>query len=165
MRIGHGPELLLLLRRRCLLLEQCQQQDNPATNLHAACPDQRRFQTRRLTPMPKHAACHLGDAVLRTGSTACCNVSQVGARAPSATLRAREVRQAIQRHISALLCRQAASECFDKCIGTPGRTLSSRERECVRNCALRYKDTQSFVTRYLVRRGEQEQASAGGSIY
>jgi mitochondrial import inner membrane translocase subunit TIM8 len=57
---------------------------------------------------------------------------------------------------------QVASECFDKCIATPNRSLSSRETECVRNCALRFKDTQAFVTQYLVRRGEQ--ASSGSSF-
>jgi mitochondrial import inner membrane translocase subunit TIM8 len=57
---------------------------------------------------------------------------------------------------------QVASECFDKCIGTPGRSLSSREQECVRNCTLRFKDTQAFVTQYLVRRGEQAGARSSG---
>lgn len=57
---------------------------------------------------------------------------------------------------------QVASECFDKCISTPGRTLSARETECVKNCALRFKDTQQFVTQYLVRRGEQSASSSSG---
>ena len=57
---------------------------------------------------------------------------------------------------------QVASECFDKCIGTPGRNLSSRQTECVKNCSLRFKDTQAFVTQYLVTRGEQ--ASSGSSF-
>jgi hypothetical protein len=56
---------------------------------------------------------------------------------------------------------QVASECFDKCIGTPGRTLSAKESECVKNCALRFKDTQAFVTQYMVRRGEQASSSSG----
>jgi Tim10/DDP family zinc finger len=56
---------------------------------------------------------------------------------------------------------QVASECFDKCIKTPGRSLSSAESDCVRNCALRFVDTQSFVTQYLVRRGERESGGSG----
>jgi Tim10/DDP family zinc finger len=57
---------------------------------------------------------------------------------------------------------QVVSECFNKCIKVPGRSLSSSENECVRNCALRFVDTQSFVTQYLVRRGERESGSRSG---
>lgn len=37
--------------------------------------------------------------------------------------------------------------CFDKCMGTPGRSLSNREGSCLRDCAKRYLDaTQVQVT-------------------
>lgn len=54
-----------------------------------------------------------------------------------------------------------ASECFDKCIPTPGRSMSSREGECIKNCAGRFKDTTRFVTQYLVSRGEQANNQGG----
>ena len=39
--------------------------------------------------------------------------------------------------------------CWDKCMGTPGRTLSSREQACLSDCARRFLDTTQvrFTTR------------------
>ena len=38
-----------------------------------------------------------------------------------------------------------ASRCWDKCITRADSTISSRETECVANCAGRFIDTQKFV--------------------
>ncbi|CAL5218472.1 g157 [Coccomyxa viridis] len=35
--------------------------------------------------------------------------------------------------------------CWDKCIGTPGRSLSSREESCLSECAKRFIETTQFV--------------------
>ncbi|CAK0736909.1 hypothetical protein CVIRNUC_000823 [Coccomyxa viridis] len=35
--------------------------------------------------------------------------------------------------------------CWEKCIGTPGRSLSSREEACLSDCAKRFIETTQFV--------------------
>lgn len=47
--------------------------------------------------------------------------------------------------------------CWDKCISTPGRDLSSREVACLENCARRYIETTQFVVKYF-----DSKANAGG---
>ena len=37
--------------------------------------------------------------------------------------------------------RSTLQVCWDKCMGTPGRSLSSREQACLSECARRYLDT------------------------
>lgn len=36
-------------------------------------------------------------------------------------------------------------KCWEKCIGTPGRYLSSREESCMSDCARRFIDTTQFI--------------------
>lgn len=66
-----------------------------------------------------------------------------------------------QRMMLQQMISQISSECFDKCISTPGRSLSSREQECVRCCTQRWKESSRFIMQYLAARGEQAQANAG----
>ena len=42
----------------------------------------------------------------------------------------------LQQTISAL-----TSTCWDKCVGTPGRYLGSREEQCLSDCAKRFLET------------------------
>ena len=49
------------------------------------------------------------------------------------------------------------SICWDKCTGSPGRSLGSREASCLRDCAQRFLDT----TRFIVERF-QHKARQGG---
>lgn len=35
--------------------------------------------------------------------------------------------------------------CFEKCISSPGTYLSSRETNCIENCAKRFIDTTQFI--------------------
>lgn len=67
------------------------------------------------------------------------------------------VQQEQQRMMVQQMISQVASECFDKCIATPGRSLSGRESECVKNCTQRFKETTRFCMQYLAARGEQSQ--------
>ena len=48
--------------------------------------------------------------------------------------------------------------CWDKCIGTPGRSLSSREESCLSECAKRFIDT----TQLVVQRFQQQASQSGG---
>lgn len=48
--------------------------------------------------------------------------------------------------------------CWDKCIGTPGRSLSSREESCLSECAKRFIDT----TQLVVQRFQQQAGQSGG---
>ncbi|KAG7670423.1 hypothetical protein Ndes2526B_g00175 [Nannochloris sp. 'desiccata'] len=48
-------------------------------------------------------------------------------------------------------------ECWDKCMSSPGNSLSSREQACLDNCARRFLDTTQFVVKYF-----QSKASQGG---
>ncbi|KAL6778803.1 TIM8 [Auxenochlorella protothecoides x Auxenochlorella symbiontica] len=50
-------------------------------------------------------------------------------------------------------------ECWDKCMGTPGSSLSSRETACLDNCARRFLDTTQFVVKYFQ---SKAQAHSGG---
>lgn len=40
-------------------------------------------------------------------------------------------------------------ECWDKCLGNPGNSLSGREANCLDNCARRFLDTTQFVVKYF----------------
>lgn len=41
--------------------------------------------------------------------------------------------------------------CWEKCVGTPGRDLSSREAACLENCAKRYIESTQFIVKYMER--------------
>lgn len=62
----------------------------------------------------------------------------------------------IQRTISEL-----TSTCWDKCIGTPGRYLGSREEACLSDCAKRFLETTQFI---MQRAQQQSQRSGNGSL-
>lgn len=49
-------------------------------------------------------------------------------------------------------------KCWDKCIGTPGASLSSRESTCLTNCAARFMDT----TQYIMQRAQHKSGSDSG---
>ena len=57
----------------------------------------------------------------------------------------------LQQTISAL-----TSTCWDKCVGTPGRYLGSREEQCLSDCAKRFLETTqvgnawAFCPRFLL---------------
>lgn len=59
----------------------------------------------------------------------------------------------LQRTISEL-----TSACWEKCIGTPGRSLSSREEACLSDCARRFLDT----TKFIMQRAQSQQGGGGG---
>ncbi|KNC74117.1 hypothetical protein SARC_13326 [Sphaeroforma arctica JP610] len=40
-------------------------------------------------------------------------------------------------------------KCFDRCIGTPGNSLSSKESACLGNCVERFLDTTFFIVNRL----------------
>jgi len=47
-------------------------------------------------------------------------------------------------------------KCWEKCMGYPGKSLSSREEQCFMNCARRFVDTTQFLKREL-----EDQAGGG----
>ncbi|EIE26012.1 mitochondrial inner membrane translocase [Coccomyxa subellipsoidea C-169] len=49
--------------------------------------------------------------------------------------------------------------CWDKCVGTPGRSLGSREEACLSDCAKRFIETTQFIIQRF-----QQKASAGGGF-
>lgn len=59
----------------------------------------------------------------------------------------------LQQTISAL-----TSTCWDKCVGTPGRYLGSREEQCLSDCAKRFLET----TQFIVQRFQQKSGGGGG---
>lgn len=56
---------------------------------------------------------------------------------------------------------QLTSTCWDKCIGTPGRYLGSREEACLSDCAKRFLETTQFI---MQRAQQQSQRSGGNSL-
>ena len=60
----------------------------------------------------------------------------------------------LQRTISEL-----TSTCWDKCVGTPGRYLGSREEACLSDCAKRFLET----TQFIMQRAQQQSSRSGGS--
>ena len=51
----------------------------------------------------------------------------------------------LQQTISAL-----TSTCWDKCVGTPGRYLGSREEQCLSDCAKRFLETTQVGSAWTV---------------
>jgi import inner membrane translocase subunit TIM8 len=48
--------------------------------------------------------------------------------------------------------------CWDKCISTPGASLSGKETNCVSQCAQRFID----ATQYILQRAQHKAGSDGG---
>ena len=63
-----------------------------------------------------------------------------------------QVRAQIQQTVA-----RVTEVCWDKCIGTPGRSLSSREEACLSDCAKRFIET----TQLVVQRFQQSQGEGG----
>ncbi len=55
---------------------------------------------------------------------------------------------------------ELTATCWEKCIGTPGRYLSSREEACLSDCAKRFLDT----TKFIMQRAQAQQQSSGGGF-
>ncbi|KAK9834191.1 hypothetical protein WJX81_007070 [Elliptochloris bilobata] len=61
------------------------------------------------------------------------------------------------------LTSQITSVCWDKCIGTPGRTLTAREEACMIDCTKRFLETTKFITtRFAHKSGASVGSSSGG---
>ena len=53
--------------------------------------------------------------------------------------------------------------CWDKCVGYPGRSLSSREAGCMADCAKRFIETTQFIVqRFQAKAGSGEGGGGGG---
>merc|ERR1712028_148295 len=50
--------------------------------------------------------------------------------------------------------------CFEKCIDKPSAKLSSYEKDCVKNCALRFMDTQKQIVERFQTQGQGHKAEA-----
>ena len=68
-------------------------------------------------------------------------------------LQQEQAKAQLQRTISEL-----TSTCWEKCIGTPGRSLSSREEACLSDCARRFLDT----TKFIMQRAQQQHGGGSG---
>lgn len=55
---------------------------------------------------------------------------------------------------------ELTSTCWDKCVGTPGRYLGSREEQCLSDCAKRFLET----TQFIMQRAAQQQSSRSGGL-
>ena len=64
-----------------------------------------------------------------------------------------QVRAQVQQTVA-----QVTSTCFEKCVGTPGRSLSYREENCLSECAKRFVE----ATQFVVQRFQQQQSGGGG---
>ncbi|KAI9718176.1 MAG: protein translocase subunit [Chrysothrix sp. TS-e1954] len=47
--------------------------------------------------------------------------------------------------------------CFEKCVPSPGTSLSSKEQQCFTSCMEKYMNTWNSVSRAYVQRLQQEQ--------
>ena len=66
-----------------------------------------------------------------------------------------EVQQMQQQAMATSMIQALASQCWDKCITRADSTISSRETECVANCAGRFIDTQKFVMGRLQKQSQK----------
>ncbi|KAL3153249.1 hypothetical protein ABBQ38_011600 [Trebouxia sp. C0009 RCD-2024] len=75
-----------------------------------------------------------------------------------------ELQRAVQQEQAKAQLQRTVSEltstCWEKCIGTPGRSLSSREEACLSDCARRFIDTTNFI----VQRAQSQQGGGGGGF-
>jgi len=63
----------------------------------------------------------------------------------------------LQRFVAQMQDRAKANEvvamltekCWDKCMSYPGKSLSSKEEQCMMNCARRFLDTAQFLKRAM----------------
>ncbi len=53
--------------------------------------------------------------------------------------------------------------CWDKCVGYPGRALSSRESSCMADCAKRFVETTQFIVQRFQAKAGAEGGGGGGS--
>ena len=63
-----------------------------------------------------------------------------------------QVRAQVQQTVA-----RVTEVCWEKCIGTPGRSLSSREEACLSDCSRRFIET----TQLVVQRFQQTQGDGG----
>ena len=56
-----------------------------------------------------------------------------------------QAQQLQQQSMTATVIMALATQCWDQCITPADSTISSRETDCVSNCAGRFIDTQKFV--------------------
>ena len=54
--------------------------------------------------------------------------------------------------------------CFDKCIPSPGSSLSSKEQTCLSSCMEKYIEAWNVVSRTYVGRLQKEGAQLGGMV-
>ena len=66
-----------------------------------------------------------------------------------------EAQQLQQQSMASAMIQALASQCWDKCITRADYTISSRETDCVSNCAGRFIDTQKFVIGRLSKQGQK----------
>ena len=61
-----------------------------------------------------------------------------------------------QKAVLNQLIHKLTTRCWEKCMGSPGKRLSSSEENCLKYCALRHIDASQFVQQRL-----QAQAQSG----
>ncbi|MCJ1257995.1 protein translocase subunit [Lignoscripta atroalba] len=54
--------------------------------------------------------------------------------------------------------------CFEKCIPSPGSSLSRKEETCFTQCMEKYMAAWNTVSRQYIQRIQQEQARGGGAM-
>lgn len=54
------------------------------------------------------------------------------------------------------------SHCYEKCVPTPGTSLSQRENTCMSACAQKYMNAWDVVSRSYVAQLQQQRAQMGG---
>ncbi|KAI4212129.1 MAG: hypothetical protein LQ351_005159 [Letrouitia transgressa] len=73
-----------------------------------------------------------------------------------------QIRQEAAVNNARLLITKVNSHCFDKCVPSPGSSLSRKEEGCFTQCMEKYMDTWNTVSRQYIAR-VQRSSEAGGS--
>lgn len=60
---------------------------------------------------------------------------------------AEELAHEQQKAVVQRLVAKLTDVCWDKCVGTPSSSFSSRESYCLENCAKRFLDTHQYILR------------------
>lgn len=54
-----------------------------------------------------------------------------------------------------------ASHCFDQCVPSPGKELSSSQQKCIFRCAANFLETSVFMQKRLAKQSEMMQQTQG----
>ncbi|RMZ74952.1 hypothetical protein DV737_g5571, partial [Chaetothyriales sp. CBS 132003] len=106
------------------------------------------------------------DATLATGASSMADASAtLSSSPPNAT--SAQIRQRLQNAVlyqtnmmnAKFLISKVNENCFDKCVQSPGSSLSSKEQACLSSCLEKYVEAWNAVSRTYMRRIQREELS------